>query len=130
MRTYPRWGIYVAWPPNMVAPRTLKSCELHLGHDSMRYITNRDIPQLFDDEELTPLPSRYIPIRYIEGDAMLTILDQRQQRGLEIAATSNIVRKGVLLREARKDPFVYLILAECRLIAFEGPGSAAILRGP
>jgi hypothetical protein len=36
----------------------------------------------------------------------------------------------VLLREARKDPFVYLILAECRLIAFEGPGSAAILRGP
>jgi hypothetical protein len=73
----------------MVTPRTLKSDELNLGHDSMRYIINRDIPQLFDDQVLTPLPSRYIPTEYIEGDAMLTISDQRQQRGLEIAATSN-----------------------------------------
>src|SRR3984893_8090995 len=59
-----------------------------------RYITKEDIPQLFDDEVLTPVPNRYIPNGYIEGDAMLTISDPRQQRGLEIAATSNIVRKG------------------------------------
>jgi hypothetical protein len=38
----------------MVAPRTLKSDELHLGHDSMSYITNRDIPQLFDGQVLPP----------------------------------------------------------------------------
>jgi hypothetical protein len=60
----------------------------------MRYITSRDIPQLFDDQVLTDLPSRYIPDGYIEGRVMLTISDRRQQRGLEIAATANIVRKG------------------------------------
>src|SRR5579863_10416566 len=58
------------------------------------YITNRDIPQVFDDQVLTELPSRYIPNGYIEGDDMLTISDPRQQRGLEIAATANLTRKG------------------------------------
>jgi hypothetical protein len=58
------------------------------------YITPENIPQLFDYEVLTGLPSRYIPNEYIVGDDMLSISDPRQQRGLEIAATSNIVRKG------------------------------------
>lgn len=60
----------------------------------MPYIIKEDIPQLFDHEVLTPLPNGYIPSRYITGDAMLSISEPRQQRGLEIAATANIVRKG------------------------------------
>jgi hypothetical protein len=35
------------------APRALKSDEIDLGHDSMSYITNRDIPQLFVEKVLT-----------------------------------------------------------------------------
>ena len=58
------------------------------------YITKEHIPQLFYDEVLTRLPNRYISTKYIEGNAMLSISDPRQQRGLEIAATANIERKG------------------------------------
>jgi hypothetical protein len=32
----------------------------------------------------------------------------------------------VLLRQAREDPFVYLVLAECRLIASEAQGAQPI----
>lgn len=49
----------------------------------------KNIPQesLF---ELTAIPSKYIPNGYLgECD-----MEARQQRGLEIAATANIVRKG------------------------------------
>jgi hypothetical protein len=60
----------------------------------MRHITNENIPQLFPDEVLTGPPSRYISNRYTEGDAMLTISDPSQQRGLEIAAMAKIGRKG------------------------------------
>src|SRR5438045_3375593 len=54
-----------------------------------RYIPMKNIPQesLF---ELTPSPLRYIPSEYIEGADM----EARQQRGLEIAATSDVIRKG------------------------------------
>jgi predicted nucleic acid-binding Zn finger protein len=60
----------------------------------MAYITKEEIPQLFDDEVLPRLPSRYIPYGYIEGDDMLAIADPRQQRGLEIAATIRLTKKG------------------------------------
>lgn len=56
----------------------------------MRYITNRDIPQLFDDLVLTSIPNRYIPNGY-RGERDM---EARQQRGLELAATADIVRKG------------------------------------
>ncbi len=58
------------------------------------YITDPQLPQLFDDQVLTYIPSRYIPNGDIGEHDMDAILDPRQQRGLEIAATSNIVRKG------------------------------------
>lgn len=61
---------------------------------TLTYDTKKDIPQLFDYEVLTDLPTRYIPNGYSEGNTMLSISDPRQQRGLEIAATANIVRAG------------------------------------
>jgi hypothetical protein len=77
----------------VVAASALETFKLNLGH-SVRNITKEDIPQLFDDEVLTSIPSRYIPRGYTEGDAMLAITDPRQQRGMQIAATTKLLRKG------------------------------------
>ena len=70
LRTYSRWLVYISRHPYVGAPRALESDEIDLGHDTMRYITNRDIPQLFDDPVLTYVYLIGIYLRFTKGDDM------------------------------------------------------------
>jgi hypothetical protein len=63
----------------------------HLSHYDQLYITNRYIPQLFYYKVSINLPYRYI---HNENIVESNIADAPQQRGLEIAATANMVRKS------------------------------------
>jgi hypothetical protein len=110
LRANCRRVIDVTRHPNVLAPGTLESVDSHPRHDSMRYDINEDIPQLSSSEVLPNIPNRYRPSRYQEGDCHGTISDPRQQRGLEIAATTKIeeyaaLRQAAIRRaSARLDP--------------------------
>ena len=61
--------------------------------------------------------------RNIGGKVVVTHIGAQRSDGFEkdaaVADRTNANFLQVLLREARKDPLIYLILAECRLILFE-----------